>query len=70
MTFTEDLDYFYEHSYALMLIISIEEGRALDTIRELCKKKGRSCMTWDLAEGFQPLAGGSRQRKLKSRWQH
>ena len=57
MGFTEELELFLRARYALMNLSSIEEERALQTLRELCKKKNRCAFTWDQAEGFLTLYG-------------
>jgi len=57
MDFTDELDLYLRARYALMVLSSLEEERVLESLRDLCHAKQRTCYTWDLAEGFRPLAG-------------
>src|SRR6516165_5794981 len=53
--FDEQLDIYFRSRFTLMVLVTVEEERALQSIRAVCKRNKRACLTWDIAEGFQPL---------------
>jgi SpoVK/Ycf46/Vps4 family AAA+-type ATPase len=59
--FETELDIYLRARCTLIVLVTPEEERALETIKNLCERTNRPCLTWDVAEGFQSLAakGGS-----------
>ena len=56
MWFEQELDVFLRARFTLILVQTVEEERALESIKKVCERRRRGCLTWDLAEGFHPLA--------------
>jgi AAA+ superfamily predicted ATPase len=42
---------------ALIVIVTAEEERAVQTIKAVCEHAGRGCLSWDAADGFQAVCG-------------
>jgi ATP-dependent 26S proteasome regulatory subunit len=59
MAFDKDLSVYLRARFTLIILITPEEERALQDIKAVCEHAKRSCMTWDVADSFQWLAGGS-----------
>lgn len=59
MSFEDELDIFLRARFTLMVLVTLEEERALQTVKTLCERLRRPCITWDIAEGFQTLVGDS-----------
>jgi SpoVK/Ycf46/Vps4 family AAA+-type ATPase len=57
MSLEKELDVYLRARFTLMLIITTEEERALATVKSVCERTKRPCLTWDMADGFQLLAG-------------
>jgi AAA+ superfamily predicted ATPase len=57
--FQSELDIYLRARCTLLVLITLEEERALDTIKELCQQTKRRCLTWDVAEGFRVLTASS-----------
>jgi ATP-dependent 26S proteasome regulatory subunit len=57
MNFPEELDVFLRARFALLVIVTHEEERLLQTIRQLCERNKRPGLAWDAADGYQILAG-------------
>jgi AAA+ superfamily predicted ATPase len=58
MAFEQELDVYLRARFTLMVLVTTEEERALQTVKAVCEKSKRPCLTWDVADGFQSLAGG------------
>ena len=58
MTFEQELDIYLRARFTLLILVTPEEERALQTIKSVCDSSKRRCLTWDVAEGFQVLTGG------------
>jgi SpoVK/Ycf46/Vps4 family AAA+-type ATPase len=56
VTFEQHLDVYFRARFTLIVLVTVEEERALQAIKCVCKENNRACLTWDLAEGFQPLS--------------
>lgn len=56
MSFNQDLDTYLRARSTLIILITLEEERALQTIKIVCENTGRPCLTWDIADGFQALS--------------
>jgi AAA+ superfamily predicted ATPase len=57
MTIDIELDVYLRARFTLMVLVTPEEERAIQTIKAVCEKKKQGCFTWDAAEGFQTLIG-------------
>jgi AAA+ superfamily predicted ATPase len=57
MNFEERLDLYLRARFTLIVLVTPEEERALETVKAVCERTGRPCLTWDVADGFQTLAG-------------
>jgi len=57
MNFDKELDLYLRSRFTLIVIITPEEERVLQTIETVCERSKRSCLTWDIADGFQALTG-------------
>jgi hypothetical protein len=55
MTFEQHLDLYLRARCTLLVLVTPEEDRALQTIRAVCDNPRRNAFTWDVAEGFVPL---------------
>src|SRR5262245_1979626 len=58
MAFDQELDVYLRARFTLIVLVTAEEERALQTVKSVCEKLKRPCLTWDVADGFQSLAGG------------
>ncbi|HEV8058992.1 MAG TPA: AAA family ATPase [Gemmataceae bacterium] len=59
MSFDQQLNIYLRARFTLIVLTTPEEERALQDIRIVCDRGKRSCVTWDVADGFQWLTGGS-----------
>jgi AAA+ superfamily predicted ATPase len=59
MAFDQELDVYLRARFTLMVLVTTEEERALQTVKSVCESSKRPCLTWDLADSFQLLAGSS-----------
>ncbi|MBI3947100.1 MAG: AAA family ATPase [Armatimonadetes bacterium] len=59
MTLDQELDIYLRARFTLMILATPEEERALQTIKAVCERTRRPCLTWDAGDGFQVLAGGA-----------
>jgi SpoVK/Ycf46/Vps4 family AAA+-type ATPase len=60
MKFEQELDIYLRARFTLMVLVTLEEERVLQTVKEVCERSQRLCQTWDVADGFQALTGGGR----------
>lgn len=59
MNFDEQLDVLLRARFTFILLVTHEERRALDVIKDVCERASRSCLSWDMADGFQWLTAPS-----------
>jgi SpoVK/Ycf46/Vps4 family AAA+-type ATPase len=57
MSFEQELDIYLRARFTLMILVTVEEERALQTVKAVCERSKRPCLTWDVADGFQQLSG-------------
>lgn len=57
MKFEDELDVYLRARFTLILLVTTEEERALQTIKEVCEQTQRPSLTWDIADNFQWLSG-------------
>ncbi|HPH96001.1 MAG TPA: AAA family ATPase [Anaerolineaceae bacterium] len=50
--FERQLDIYLRARFTLILLVTSEEERAIQSIKSVCERSQRSCIAWDLAEGF------------------
>jgi AAA+ superfamily predicted ATPase len=59
MTFEHQLDMYLRARFTLIVLVTPEEERALQSIKAVCERTKRSCLTWDLADHFQWLSAAA-----------
>ncbi len=59
MDFDQQLDEYLRSRFTLVVLETQEEERVTQVVRRLCERTGRSCLSWDMADGFQWEANGS-----------
>jgi AAA+ superfamily predicted ATPase len=59
MAFEQQLDIFLRARFTLIILVTGEEERALQTIKTVCEHSKRPCLTWDVADQFQWLTAAS-----------
>ncbi len=59
MSFERDLDVYLRARVTLIILVTPEEERALQTVKAVCERTERPCLTWDAADHFQALAGAN-----------
>ncbi len=57
MSFTTEIDLNLRSKATLIVVVSPEEERILESLKTLCQNTGRACIAWDIAEGFQRVTG-------------
>ncbi|GAB4432589.1 MAG: AAA family ATPase [Anaerolineae bacterium] len=57
MTIEQELDLYLRARFTLLVLVTPEEERALQSLKVVCDQSRRRCLTWDVAEGFQLLSG-------------
>lgn len=55
MNFEQQLDTLIRARHTLIVLVTVEEERAINRIEEVCERTGRRCLSWDIADGFQTL---------------
>lgn len=60
-SFTEQLETFLRARVTLVVIVTQEEERTLDAVKQVCQANHRPCVAWDVADGF---SGETNQPKL------
>lgn len=55
MPFEQELDIYLRSRFTLIILVTPEEERALSTVKVVCDRAQRPCLTWDVADGFQSL---------------
>lgn len=56
MSFEQELDIYLRSRFTLIVLVTPEEERALSIVKVVCDRTQRSCLTWDVGDGFQVLA--------------
>ncbi len=59
MAIEQELDLYLRARFTLIVLVTPEEERALQSLKTVCDQAKRRCLTWDAAEGFQVLSGSS-----------
>lgn len=55
MNFDQELDVFLRARFTLVIVVTLEEERALQIIKTVCEKSKRNGVGWDMADHFQSL---------------
>jgi AAA+ superfamily predicted ATPase len=66
MSFEQRLDVYLRARFTLIVLVTPEEERALQSIKAVCERTKRPCLMWDVADNFQWLtaaAGGAPSAK-------
>lgn len=61
MNFIDQLDIYLRARFTLIILVTTEEERALQLIKDLCDRTKRNVLTWDVADGFQSLTQSTKQ---------
>jgi len=56
MNFEEKLDIYLRARFTLMIIVTPEEERVLETVKMVCERTKRLLLTWDVADHFKVLS--------------
>ncbi|MBY0549280.1 MAG: AAA family ATPase [Candidatus Obscuribacterales bacterium] len=57
MSFEKNLEKLLQARFTLIVLVTSEESRAMDRIKETCVAGKRPLVTWDIGDGFQILSG-------------
>ncbi len=57
MNFEKQIDIYLRARFTLIVLETPEEERILQSVKRVCEKMQRRCLTWDVADGFQLLSG-------------
>ncbi|MBE9168578.1 AAA family ATPase [Pleurocapsales cyanobacterium LEGE 06147] len=55
MPFEQELDIYLRSRFTLMILVTPEEERALQSVKVVCDRAQRPCLSWDVVDGFQAL---------------
>jgi hypothetical protein len=55
MDFEKQLDTYLRARFTLIVLVTHEEERVLNSVRAICERSKRACLTWDAADYFQWL---------------
>src|SRR5437773_4557295 len=55
MSFEQQLDVYLRARFTMIVLVTPEEERALQTVKEVCERSKPPCLTWDSADNFQWL---------------
>jgi len=59
MDFEERLDVYLRARFTLIVLVTLEEERALQLIQGICERSARPCLAWDVGDGFTAPAAKS-----------
>lgn len=59
MSLDEQLDIYIRARFTILVIVTREEERATQLIKQVCEKSKRTCLAWDIADGFYWVHGNS-----------
>jgi hypothetical protein len=57
MLFEQKLDVYLRARFTLIILVTSEEERAIQSVKGVCERANRAGLSWDHADGFQSLAG-------------
>ncbi len=56
-TFKRKLDIYLRARFTLIVVVTPEERRAIQAVKEVSDQSSRTCLAWDAADGFAVIAG-------------
>jgi len=56
-TFKRKLDIYLRARFTLIIVVTPEEQRAIQAVKEVSDPSNRTCLAWDAADGFAVIAG-------------
>ncbi|MFN9659561.1 MAG: AAA family ATPase [Cyanobacteriota bacterium] len=56
MAFQQELDLYLRARFTLIVVVTPEEERALEHVRQVCEASRRPCLGWDAADGFEAIS--------------
>jgi len=59
MKFDQEIEVYIRSRFTLICVVSFEEERILERIKEVCEASKRLLLVWDHADFFQPLSAGA-----------
>lgn len=59
LDFGDELELLLQARFTLVILITQEEARAMETVKKMCERSKRPLITWDLGKGFQLLTEGN-----------
>jgi len=59
MDFKNEIDIYLRSRFTLICVVSFEEDRILDNIKQVCQNSNRKLFVWDHADYFQSCSEGS-----------
>jgi AAA+ superfamily predicted ATPase len=59
VTFEQQLELYLRARCTLLVLMTPEEDRAVQAVLHVCEQLRRPCLSWDLADHFQPLTPGA-----------
>jgi hypothetical protein len=59
MSFEQQLDVYLRARFTLIVLVTAEEERALQSVKAVCERTKRPCLTWDVADNFQWLSAAA-----------
>ncbi len=62
--FASEIETYLRARFSLILVVTREEERVVETLLQLCQDTKRSCVAWDIADGFQPLTASKQSKGL------
>jgi AAA+ superfamily predicted ATPase len=57
MALEDELSIYLRARFTLVVLVTSEEERAIEAVRVACGRLRRPCVSWDMGDGFQVLAG-------------
>lgn len=57
MAFEDELDIYLRARFTLLVVVTAEEERVLDAVKNVCRRSKRTCLSWDAGDGFQVVEG-------------
>lgn len=56
MSFQNELDLYLRARFTLIVLVTVEEDRAVATVHQACEAIRRPCLSWDAGDGFTKIA--------------
>lgn len=59
LDFGDELELLLQARFTLVILVTQEEARAMETVKKMCERSRRPLISWDLGKGFQLLTEGN-----------